>query len=330
MPRGIRRSRKPGHPKMSDGIQLDAAVLACYEALLRSSSMHRLCEGLPEALSDTIGYLRSMPAEFQITWFRDPTPERIGEDPAEAMANAVNDTVEWLGFAHRSVAYRAHELATEFVRALNARSYPTVVFSARALLELAALLHLQLKSILGHAAAIGALEREDLEGFTLLPQSRKQDIAKTVFEAWKEIRMSSAKTRFNWLAAWPFGSGHLALNFSEKNLPEHLRQDHVLKAIDKLEMSGPRPQNATFRLYYEMICDFVHPNLGSIVIFIDQACPAGPNKWLYVLHRKTKSQEVTQLVLEAVSIPVREALRILQADLVELDREYERLRKTLR
>jgi hypothetical protein len=284
---------------------------------------------LLEALSEVDAYLREVPKEFVMTFFHDPTPQRLGDDAASAIRNAINETLEWLCFAHRSVAYRAAELAAELVRALNARSHLTALFCARALLELAGLFHMQLESIMAHGAKLGALAPEDLSRYPHLQESRKRDIASIVIEAWQAIRSVSAKSRFNWLAAEPFGSGNLASNYSGKNLPEHLRQDNVLTAIDKLNLLGPAPKDATLRLYYEMICDFVHPNVGSVAVFVDQAQPAGDNRHEYVIRRTPESPEVTQVVLEVISIPVRESLVTLHADLLALNREYEKLRGKL-
>jgi hypothetical protein len=304
---------------------LHEPVIESYKVVLHSSSTNRHCVGLPEAIAEGIAYFESLPSEFTISFFLDQTPQKIGQHAAEAISNAVREATNWLRFVHRSTAYRAEHLVNQFVRGLNDRSYLAAVLCARALLELAALFDFQLKSLLEHVARLMAIAPEELRGFTALQETRRREIASSVIQALSAIRLTAAKTRFNWLAAKPFGQGNLAEKYSEKNLPDELRQDHVLKAIDKMRMVGPCQEKSTMRFYYEMICDFVHPNVGSVAVFIDEAGPESSNRFRYTVRRQCQSSEVVQVVLSVTSIPVREALTALLTDLKKLDQVTEQL-----
>ncbi len=62
------------------------------------------------------------------------------------------------------------------------------------------------------------------------------------------------------------------------------RQSRILSLIDKLP--GEKKQAARF--FYEMLCDYVHPNVGAHTLVVDMAEPLGKRADALVLEPRAQ------------------------------------------
>jgi hypothetical protein len=89
-----------------------------------------------------------------------------------------------------------------------------------------------------------------------------------------------------------------------------------LTLIDKL----PGDQKRSARFFYEMLCDFVHPNLGSHILLVDTAEPIGTKKMRWNLRCEPKEEESLSFLIKIIAIPVRHSIRLLLHDLRDIRR----------
>ena len=85
----------------------------------------------------------------------------------------------------------------------------------------------------------------------------------------------------------------------------------ILGYID--EMPGEEKRAARF--FYEMLCDYVHPNVGAHTLVVSKAEPLADGRMRWELTREPDSDEALSVLFHAVAIPVRHAVRFLLHDL---------------
>ena len=93
-----------------------------------------------------------------------------------------------------------------------------------------------------------------------------------------------------------------------------MKAKQILSLIDKL----PGEEKRAARFFYEMLCDYVHPNVGAHTLVVDTAEPLGDGRMRWHLKREPGSDEAVSVLIHAVAIPVRHAIRILAHDVARL------------
>ncbi len=85
-------------------------------------------------------------------------------------------------------------------------------------------------------------------------------------------------------------------------LNSQLSQKNVYTAMEKLKF----PETAygkTLREQYDVICDFVHPNRGSHMLFVNESIQKNDFiEWVYT--KNPSSIELVQIVLDVTAIPI--------------------------
>jgi hypothetical protein len=100
------------------------------------------------------------------------------------------------------------------------------------------------------------------------------------------------------------------------SVDERVKATQILTLIDKL----PGEEKRAARFFYEMLCDYVHPNVGAHTLVVSKAelVPEGQMRW--ELSREPDSDEALLLLVHVVAIPVRASIRTLLPDLEQLQR----------
>jgi len=77
----------------------------------------------------------------------------------------------------------------------------------------------------------------------------------------------------------------------------------------------PGEEKKAARFFYDMLCDYVHPNAAAHTLVVDRAMSNGSDKVEWTLSREAASDEAIYVVIHAVAIPVRHSVLILLGDL---------------
>lgn len=100
---------------------------------------------------------------------------------------------------------------------------------------------------------------------------------------------------------------------SWNDVEDGVRQVNVLTLIDKL----PQEEKGA-RFFYEMLCDFVHPNIASHTLVVNQAAKIEGEQMSYSLSYIPDSDELLAIVLHTVSIPIKSSLNLFKGQIVSL------------
>lgn len=283
---------------------LSQEVLAAYDRCV-ATPQHENERGLVEALAMFFVLADSIPPRYEHRFHLETAPHQLGATPDAALWTLAVEATSWARVYLYTNVYRARQLAGVLVTSLNAREYIASAFAARALLENTALFRLQSPAVQSALDNLAKVPRAHLKHTERQDSTAVQGATTAAFELLRAARTTVSKGRFNWSAG--FG-GNLLDEYSDKHLPEQIRQDHVLKAIDKMSVVGPHRAGETIRFHYEKVCDYVHPNVSSSLAFLEVADPARDNQGRHVYARRPAASDLIDAILPAVIVPTREAL----------------------
>jgi hypothetical protein len=254
--------------------------------------------GFISAVADARTAVASVAPSFSFTFHLDPNPEAMGADPALVFPRLLGEVEGWLGFFVHSVVFRIGHYVDDVVTGFNGVRPYRVVNAARSLLELSAVVHHHARILTAAAAKLSP------QNPLTVPQAIEAIVA-TLVAATHFAQI----TRFNW-PAWE--QGDLDDFFSNwSTVDERVRATQILTLIDKL----PGREKRAARFFYEMLCDFVHPNVASHTLVVDQAQPMGEGRMRWDLKRAPDSDEAFSFLTQAVAIPVRHSIQLLIGDL---------------
>lgn len=121
----------------------------------------------------------------------------------------------------------------------------------------------------------------------------------TVLDAMTAFRAQPQLTKWNWSVF--FGDAPVG---DQKQIPPEVQQINVLTAMDKMSRSGSY-EGRTLRVFYDALCDCVHPNRGSYALFMDM-CETSDIFWKPSLAAQPTHDEATQTALVLVAVPLLE------------------------
>jgi hypothetical protein len=227
--------------------------------------------------------LRNPDAKDRFTWISWASPSESLPDaramfgPIERYPWAVHasDTAPYwaVGVAGRNAWYwgdlvqqvqRLHYLYRSKLRAL-------VDECERAIPESKLLVSvLLMRSLLENAATVyatGMLLKASLAGFDL---SELEKTEVTNDELKRKLAGRFSGTRFNWnaLAAGDFDAFLAKPELGRKDLKNAAQFPQIMDDIDCVERN---PDYSAFRLAYSWMCEYVHPNVGSHLLFLKRA-----------------------------------------------------------
>jgi hypothetical protein len=287
--------------------RLGADVVRLIEQHERS---HPADAGMLNELLTTYEELSSLPNEYDFRWRESVTPESLGANRVESVLGLMDELTGWLGFLAFSTAYKMRHLCEMFADGLRSRNYVATVLAARSMMEVSATLHFYAKQVMPPLGTVCSVSPWESAG-AFFPAA---------IEAYKSLRQYAGRTRFNWSAGI---QGNLDAFYDD---PEGVSAEHRQPSIMKFIEALPQTQKGSTRFFYVMLCDFVHPNMGSHTLVIDRAMSTGAGTTNYVLSATAHSSELMNEVLHVVSIAVRHSLGVAKDEIRTLVAIYDSMR----
>lgn len=252
------------------------------------------------AIDEARNIIDAMPPEFSFTFYLDPSPQKMGSDPALVFPRLLSETEGWLGCVVYSIAYRLGQFLDDVITGVNnARPYRSVS-AARSLVELSAFVYHHTKIIVA-STETSVAQHDDFPG-----------AIKGIVTTLKAAQHFAQVTRFNWSA---MARGDMDEFFTAwDKVDDRVKSKQILSLIDKL----PGEEKRAARFFYEMLCDYVHPNVGAHTLVINTAERVGSGQMHWQLSRAPDSDEAVSVLIHAIAIPVRHAVHILLHDVKQL------------
>jgi hypothetical protein len=258
--------------------------------------------GLGAAVIDAHKALSSVAPEYSFAFHLDANPKAMGKDPFRGL---LADADGWLGFVVHSLAYRLAHFIDDLASGLNnARPYRSVS-AARSLVEFTAFVHHNTKTLTDAHKGTLAATTEDFKATAL-----------AIVELLKVASNFARVTRFNWRAMTRGDTDEFYKEWGK--VDESVKAPQILNLIDKL----PGEEKRAARFFYEMLCDFVHPNAGSHILLVTSADqnPDGTVRW--TISQEANTDEPLLVLLHVIAIPVRDSIRKLLHDLAQLQHVF--------
>jgi hypothetical protein len=194
----------------------------------------------------------------------------------------------------------------DLVTGLNSARPYRVVNAARGLVELSAFVY--------HHTKI-------LKSATIDVSPQTSDIASIIKGILSTVKAAShfaQVTRFNWSAMVRndmdefFTAWHI--------VDERVKATQILTLIDKL----PGEEKRSARFFYDMLCDYVHPNVGAHTLVVNKAESISGGQMHWELSREPDSDEALWVLFHTIAIPFRASIQTLLQDLqhLQLARNY--------
>ncbi|PFE65792.1 hypothetical protein CN316_22130 [Bacillus cereus] len=239
-------------------------------------------EGLLEALRASDEYFSCLPETFELQFHLDFSPKGLGGDDNVIMKNLFSELHGWLGFFIFTNVYKTKHLIQDIEHGLNDSNYIRVTSASRTIME--------------NAATINYYNNQLEPLFTsTIPDGMN------IINLIKILKDYSLKSRFNW-KNYLFDA-EFKKNWAE--MDENHRQTNVLTMLGKL----PQEENAV-AFYYHRLCDFVHPNAASHILYINQVIK-GEEKVTYKLSSNTDAIDLLADVIHIISVPTKTSLGII-------------------
>lgn len=249
--------------------------------------------------------LGRLPETFDFTVHPKIKPELMGQTTGEVFLNLIANLRGWLGFYFYTSAYKFKHSLLDIIDGFNRRHFPRVAQSARAFME--------------EAAAFNEFSSSTTPKFELLlkefprrPHLSKNDFSEFVRVCVEVIEISCAaaqRGRINWRAVE--GGGLSALYRSSwKEAGPSRRAPTIQSLLEKLPNREP-----SYRFYYAVLCDLVHPNAGSRTLLINAARELRDGRLSFSLGFAPESQRTLIETLHLVGLPIASLLPLARAQL---------------
>lgn len=239
--------------------------------------------------------------------------ETMGDNPNIGFARLLGEIEGWMGFIVHSVTFRLGHFLDDIVTGLNdARPY-RAMNATRSLVELSAYVYHHTKILSSATADLSsALGSEKVNGSS----QANPDFPSVLNKLLSTLKLAThfaQSSRFNWGA---MVRGDMDAFFSEwGTVEEHVKARQIMTLIDKL----PGEEKRSARFFYEMLCDYVHPNLGANTLLVNRAEPVPVERMRWELSREPNSDEALFILFHSVAIPVRASLQTMLKDLQQLE-----------
>jgi hypothetical protein len=297
---------------MELNFQLLDHVLAVLKELEAEDIRHA---GMQESLQDAEAVLRPLPEAAHVTLLADLTPANLGPDFLTGLATVFAHCEARLSVLYFISCYRLLDLLEIIVDGLNRGRFPRTLLAARSLVEHAAICKWRQREL---APLLDAVN--DVKPSTIRKckgdADRTTSIVEIIFAANLKLEETYGAGRFDRDVFADLSK----LKEIELKTGENLRQVGIMKAIDNLSWTGPLIPATNARFYYELLCDYVHPNVGSNFLHVNQEgykdvfnpVTKSKNRLVHMeMAVDTYDKSLYLHVLSVIIIPVREATKDL-------------------
>lgn len=294
------------------------------DAITQLGKEHSIYNGLREEIDNFTEILALMPDFLETSMFGDVSIESIGLNPALMISQLHQQANEMLRLYVHVLACNYANLTEGLLRGLNESNYSTAIILTRALLEHTAVADIRLSQIRQHCDALKRWTP------SIVRKSAKNKSDQFGFQAFSDA------FDFMELLNYCYGAGRFnrdaLINHRElieielpKNDPS--RQIGVMDAIKELNWTGPLIPATNPAYYYHLLCDYVHPNVGANIVFVDieeirECMIQGARKGNRVIRRisciSPKDLSLRLHTLQVIYLPLRESIVKAKMQLCEL------------
>ena len=277
-------------------------------------------QNLDRLLGEALSRLRNVPDAWQAVIRVRTRPADYGPpgQPLRSMAGALEDIDATLGFVARGNVYKFLAFIEDAVDGLNRRRFTAAIAACRAIFETSAVLQYWTRKLGPQIEALTSLTPSSLTASVKSDSQQRIETFKLVLDTMSALRAQPQLSKWNWLVF----TGDASVEKS-KELPKGMEQINVLTAIDKLAFSrqyGAR----TPRVFYDALCDCVHPNRGSFMLFME-TCETTETLWKPLLRARPTQQEATLVALTLMAVPLQELIPIGISLIDELLASHEKI-----
>jgi hypothetical protein len=308
-------------------MKLDLIVSdSVQRAMERLEKQDSVCVGLLKAIERAQEVVRQVPPANTSLFLTVLTPESLGSNSIRGVGQLFQHVEQILSLIHHIGCCRLAELLAGIVNSLSGAQYTTSCLLVRSLFEHAALAQWQRREL---APQLDALSELDPQGVADRLRSGRdtKGIFATVLPVIAALQKQYEAGRFNRDALRRMDE---LVNIELDRQHPH-RQVGVMDAVDACDWRGPLWAATTPRFYYELLSDYVHPNFGSNVLYMDmeeerdvveQMSKARNRIRRTVTKQRPVDESLLLHVLQLLYIPIRESCDALSDVLTWMSNEH--------
>jgi hypothetical protein len=292
---------------------------------------HPIYSGLEIALADFRTSLKPIPEKLSTVGLGKIEPKVMGTDKPAAISQLFHQSVEMLKFYTHILACNYASLVDGAAKGLNSAEYTQTFLNARAFVEHSAVAEVRLKEIENLCIRAMSLKPSQIRKFS---SSKIQDevVLTPILELIFYLGVCYGAGRFNREVLKDYREIS-EVDFSiELHKKDPHRQIGVMDAIDSVDWKGDLIPATNPRFYYEFLCDYVHPNVGANLIFVNEEevlhCQMpGASERTFIVTRESarlpQSASMRLHIIQAIYIPFRESLALASAQLSALNKQID-------
>lgn len=271
-------------------------------------AMSPSCEGVPEAVAQLKSQVLDLPDEVTIHVLSEISPSSVGVGGPNGVAELFNQLANHLKGLLAISAYRTVTMTETVLSCLETGRYSEAALVVRALVEHHAVSSKHWPELNQKVGL--ALEQPVSEVLARLRDRESTEVFSRVLGALEGLILAYGRGRFSrdWF------SGKLGSGKHDIPKDDPYRQVQIMTALDKLRWRGPRLAEMTPRSHYELVCDYVHPNAGANMLFVDRETRRkhpmhGGETLCRTISARPKDISLLSHVLELLCVPLRESIR---------------------
>lgn len=298
---------------------------------------HEIYTGLDDALSNFTAAVAPIPRRLNTAVLGEVSLDVLGSDASIAMSQLFHQADQQLKVYWHVLACNYVSLLTSILNGLNRSEYTQAFLATRALVEHSAIAELRVMDIFRHCEYLNSVRPSEVK--RAIKINNCFEIGNRLFDFLTHLNICFGAGRFNRDAF----INHRNLVDIEIKRKDPRRQIGVMDAIDALDWRGKMIPATNPRYHYELLCDYVHPNVGANIIFVDEEeivhfLLPGAREHTSIVKRETTqlphSESMKLHTVQVIFIPLRETLTVvtqqlesLQKDISQLDDLCRRLRE---
>jgi len=310
---------------------------------------------LLESIDEFLNFIESFPQSINVKINGDPFKTRGKEkNSLKRLVLLQEDTYEWLSFFLFSHIYKIKQLLDDIVFSLNNKRTLATVNLTRSLMEHVASPHYYLTKI-SHVdegitedlikkivnvldndkkmeqlirikipdadADIIELIKNGIKGLNLLEkrtinkhgQVEYQKLLLKNFSIIQLLKKYYVRTRFNWRS---YIKGDMDKFFLEWDRVDKSDPKYQINITTMIQKFPQEERSAEF--FYNMLCDFVHPNTASHQLVIEESKKLNNEVMRYSMTDSIKNNEIMEILIHVIAIPIKSSLKNMKNNITIL------------
>lgn len=295
--------------------------------LARLNEIDPCSAGIAEVLAACSETLQSISETQATAMLGILNPAALGTNVPAGIAQLFQHVHQMLVLLRHVGACRLAEILSGVLSSLEQSYHTQACLLARASMEHAAIAQWRQRQLSPVLARVDELDPNSFG--SELTKGGGRSIFAAVLPAISLLDKCFGAARFNRRALLEFEDLRIPIELDKEH---EYRQVGVMEAVEACEWKGPLWPATTPRFFYELLCDYVHPNAGSNLLYVDQESvtdiegPSGARNRLVarVTAHCPEDDSLLLHVLQVVCIPLRESASVLNQHLRWLGTQIER------